>query len=179
MAQTLQSGGPLAYFQGEGSLGDQFQKLKDDYTKWVLTQPPIFEAASTGFFNSLQGAFLGAVMGNLATMNPEAPGETICSLLMPSMLLLRSLAGRSQHHVSSSFSSPPPDYPSALSFMKFLSLSCFILPCFFAGGGPTAQMMKMGGPLQQARNFAVMTGLNAGIGAYMKRIRGVDDIQNS
>ncbi|CAA7404965.1 unnamed protein product [Spirodela intermedia] len=35
-----------------------------------------------------------------------------------------------------------------------------------------------GSPLVQARNFAVLTGVNAGISCAMKRIRGVDDIQN-
>lgn len=40
-------------------------------------------------------------------------------------------------------------------------------------------MLKMGGPVQQARNFAVMTGVNAGISAFMRRYRKVDDIQNS
>ena len=46
-------------------------------------------------------------------------------------------------------------------------------------GGPTAQMMQMGGPLTQARNFAVMTGTNAGINAFMRRYRKVEDIQLS
>ncbi|XP_072959639.1 chloroplastic import inner membrane translocase subunit HP30-2-like [Typha angustifolia] len=36
-----------------------------------------------------------------------------------------------------------------------------------------------GGPLVQARNFAVMTGVNAGISCVMKRIRGVEDVQSS
>uniref|UniRef100_A0ACD5UXC6 Uncharacterized protein n=1 Tax=Avena sativa TaxID=4498 RepID=A0ACD5UXC6_AVESA len=36
-----------------------------------------------------------------------------------------------------------------------------------------------GGPLVQARNFAVMTGANAGISCVMRRIRGVEDIQGS
>ena len=40
-------------------------------------------------------------------------------------------------------------------------------------------MMQMGGPMVQARNFAVMTGTNAGISAFMRRYRRVDDIQNS
>uniref|UniRef100_A0A453DTQ5 SAM domain-containing protein n=1 Tax=Aegilops tauschii subsp. strangulata TaxID=200361 RepID=A0A453DTQ5_AEGTS len=35
------------------------------------------------------------------------------------------------------------------------------------------------GPLVQARNFAVMSGTNAGISCVMRRIRGVDDIQGS
>ncbi|KAJ6820985.1 uncharacterized protein M6B38_332745 [Iris pallida] len=36
-----------------------------------------------------------------------------------------------------------------------------------------------GSPLVQARNFAVMTGVNAGISCVMKRIRGVEDVQGS
>nr|ACG46863.1 SAM domain family protein [Zea mays] len=36
-----------------------------------------------------------------------------------------------------------------------------------------------GGPLVQARNFAVMTGANAGISCVMRRIRGKEDIQGS
>ena len=35
-----------------------------------------------------------------------------------------------------------------------------------------------GGPLVQARNFAVMAGANAGISSVMKRIRGVEDVQS-
>ncbi|MQL71019.1 hypothetical protein Taro_003335 [Colocasia esculenta] len=35
-----------------------------------------------------------------------------------------------------------------------------------------------GSPLVQARNFAVLTGANAGISCVLKRIRGVDDVQN-
>ncbi|KAJ7959487.1 mitochondrial import inner membrane translocase subunit TIM22 [Quillaja saponaria] len=36
-----------------------------------------------------------------------------------------------------------------------------------------------GGPLLQARNFAVMTGVNAGIACVMKRVRGKEDVQSS
>ncbi|KAJ6373457.1 hypothetical protein OIU78_029198 [Salix suchowensis] len=36
-----------------------------------------------------------------------------------------------------------------------------------------------GGPLIQARNFAVMTGTNAGIACVMKRLRGKEDVQSS
>ena len=35
-----------------------------------------------------------------------------------------------------------------------------------------------GGPLIQARNFAVMTGTNAGIACIMKRLRGKEDVQS-
>ncbi|XP_024971012.1 chloroplastic import inner membrane translocase subunit HP30-2-like [Cynara cardunculus var. scolymus] len=36
-----------------------------------------------------------------------------------------------------------------------------------------------GGPFIQARNFAVMTGVNAGISCVMKRLRGKEDVQSS
>ncbi|CAI9762541.1 unnamed protein product [Fraxinus pennsylvanica] len=36
-----------------------------------------------------------------------------------------------------------------------------------------------GGPLIQARNFAVMTGVNAGISCVMRRLRGKEDVQSS
>ncbi|XP_075496297.1 chloroplastic import inner membrane translocase subunit HP30-2-like [Primulina tabacum] len=36
-----------------------------------------------------------------------------------------------------------------------------------------------GGPLVQARNFAVMTGTNAGISCVLKRLRGKEDVQSS
>lgn len=48
-----------------------------------------------------------------------------------------------------------------------------------ASGAPLApQMLKMGGPLMQARNFSVMTGVNSGVAAFMKRWRGKEDVQN-
>ncbi|KAL5568074.1 hypothetical protein UlMin_024649 [Ulmus minor] len=36
-----------------------------------------------------------------------------------------------------------------------------------------------GGPFVQARNFAVMTGVNAGISCVMRRLRGKEDVQSS
>ncbi len=40
-------------------------------------------------------------------------------------------------------------------------------------------MLSMGGPLVQARNFMVMTGVNAGVLAVAKRLRGGrDDVNN-
>ena len=48
-----------------------------------------------------------------------------------------------------------------------------------AGAGPQAQMLKMGGPWQQARNFAVITGVNAGINTFLRRVRKVEDVQNT
>ncbi|KAK9071682.1 hypothetical protein SSX86_008111 [Deinandra increscens subsp. villosa] len=36
-----------------------------------------------------------------------------------------------------------------------------------------------GGPFIQARNFAVMTGVNAGISCVMRRLRGKEDVQSS
>ncbi|KAL6003656.1 hypothetical protein ACLOJK_023889 [Asimina triloba] len=65
--------------------------------------------------------------------------------------------------ISSSFPTPPPQTglnPQAMASLK------------------QAQALS-GGPLVQARNFAVMTGVNAGISCVMKRIRGVEDVQSS
>ncbi|RWR73176.1 mitochondrial import inner membrane translocase subunit TIM22-like protein [Cinnamomum micranthum f. kanehirae] len=65
--------------------------------------------------------------------------------------------------VSSPFPAPPPQAglnPQAMASLK------------------QAQALT-GGPLVQARNFAVMTGVNAGISCVMKRIRGVEDVQTS
>lgn len=36
--------------------------------------------------------------------------------------------------------------------------------------------LQAGGPLVQARNFAVMTGVNAGLAALCKRYRGKEDV---
>ncbi|KAK2079166.1 hypothetical protein QBZ16_002857 [Prototheca wickerhamii] len=41
------------------------------------------------------------------------------------------------------------------------------------------QLMTMGTPMQQARNFAVMTGVNSGISTLMRRVRGTEDVRNS
>ncbi|KAF8413439.1 hypothetical protein HHK36_001422 [Tetracentron sinense] len=71
--------------------------------------------------------------------------------------------GTLTNDVSSSFPAPPPQAglnPQAMASLK------------------QAQALS-GGPLVQARNFAVMTGVNAGISCVMKRIRGKEDVQTS
>lgn len=44
-------------------------------------------------------------------------------------------------------------------------------PCFITLPPPLPLLL-------QARNFAVMTGVNSGVAAFMKRWRGKDDVQN-
>ncbi|KAI4306997.1 hypothetical protein L6164_030231 [Bauhinia variegata] len=65
--------------------------------------------------------------------------------------------------ISSSLPNPPPqaslDPQATAAFKQAQALS--------------------GGPLVQARNFAVMTGVNAGISCVMKRLRGKEDVQSS
>ncbi|EEF42762.1 chloroplastic import inner membrane translocase subunit HP30-2 [Ricinus communis] len=65
--------------------------------------------------------------------------------------------------ISSSLPTPPPD--AALNPQAMASIK-------------QAQALS-GGPLVQARNFAVMTGVNAGISSVMKRLRGKEDVQSS
>lgn len=72
------------------------------------------------------------------------------------------LMGTLTGDISSSFPTPPQANldPQAMSSFK------------------QAQALA-GGPLVQARNFAVMTGVNAGISTVMKRLRGKEDVQSS
>ncbi|PKA54723.1 hypothetical protein AXF42_Ash000558 [Apostasia shenzhenica] len=74
------------------------------------------------------------------------------------------LMGTLTSDMASTFPSPPPQ-AAGLSPQAMASLK-------------QAQAFA-GGPLVQARNFAVMTGVNAGISCVMKRIRGVEDVQSS
>ncbi|KAK9155806.1 hypothetical protein Sjap_003286 [Stephania japonica] len=75
-----------------------------------------------------------------------------------------ALMGTLTSDLSSPFPTPPPEAaglnPQAMASLK------------------QAQALS-GGPLVQARNFAVMTGVNAGISCVMKRIRGKEDVQTS
>lgn len=64
---------------------------------------------------------------------------------------------------SSTFPTPPPN--AALNPQAMASLK-------------QAQALA-GGPFVQARNFAVMTGVNAGISCVLKRLRGKEDVQSS
>lgn len=74
------------------------------------------------------------------------------------------LMGTLTNDVSSAFPAAPP--PGA-------SLNPQTMTSF-----QQAQALS-GGPLIQARNFAVMTGVNAGISCVMKRLRGKEDVQTS
>lgn len=110
-------------------------KLKEIDTKvksWMKLQPAPVEVAIVTVASSLQGGFIGGMMGTLTS--------DMTSTLPP----------------------PPgpitPEAAATMSKMKALA----------------------GGPWSQARNFAVMTGVNAGITAAMKRARGgVDDVQTN
>ncbi|KAJ8763068.1 hypothetical protein K2173_023273 [Erythroxylum novogranatense] len=68
--------------------------------------------------------------------------------------------GTLTNDVSSTLQTPTPLNPEAMASFK------------------QAQALA-GGPLVQARNFAVMTGVNAGITCVMKRLRGKEDVQSS
>lgn len=69
---------------------------------------------------------------------------------------------------ASSASIPTPPPPQAAAGINPQAMSSF----------KQAQALA-GGPLIQARNFAVMTGVNAGISCMMRRIRGKEDVQSS
>ncbi|KAK9133491.1 hypothetical protein Scep_013019 [Stephania cephalantha] len=76
-----------------------------------------------------------------------------------------ALMGTLTSDLSSPFPTPPPPEAAGLNPQAMASFK-------------QAQALS-GGPLAQARNFAVMTGVNAGISCVMKRIRGKEDVQTS
>lgn len=147
------SGGnsPLAILSGPGKIQDKPKQLKAVFDTWVKTQPPYIEGLSAGFFGAFQGAFLGTLMGYMTknTADQAASGAPLA---------------------------PPPPSPLLLPHPRRPAPHCPPPPL---AAMPGAQMMQMGGPLQQARNFAVMTGVNAGVNTFMRRRRGVDDVQNT
>ncbi|KAL4446661.1 hypothetical protein ABPG77_007905, partial [Micractinium sp. CCAP 211/92] len=108
------------------------KQLEASVKAWASKQPAWVEGVVVGLQGSVQGIFLGAVMGYVGKMNVDAAASSECAGCAASV----------------------PERPWA------------------------PQMLKMGGPLVQARNFAVMTGVNAGVAAFMKRWRGKDDINN-
>lgn len=59
---------------------------------------------------------------------------------------------------------------------KLSVLTIHGLPTHYPSG--QGQLMTMGTPMQQARNFAVMTGVNSGISTLMRRVRGTEDVRN-
>lgn len=77
--------------------------------------------------------------------------------------LIGALMGTLTQDMSSSLPMPPPqaglDPKAMASFQQAQALS--------------------GGPLVQARNFAVMTGVNVGISTVLRRIKGKEDVQSS
>lgn len=77
--------------------------------------------------------------------------------------LLGALMGTLTQDMSSSLPLPPPqaglDPKAMASFRQAQALS--------------------GGPFVQARNFAVMTGVNIGISTVLKRLKGKEDVQSS
>lgn len=69
---------PLAVLSGPGKLQDKPKLLKEAFDSWVKIQPPYVEALSAGLFGTLQGAFLGTLMGSMTknTMDTAAASKS-------------------------------------------------------------------------------------------------------
>jgi hypothetical protein len=99
-----------------------FDELKAKYEKWLAAQHPAVEVLLTGGQSSIQGAFIGFLLGSVSSMDPSAAD---------------------------------PNNPQ----MKQL------------------QALNAGGPWVQARNLAVMTGVNSGLSLAIKKARkGKEDV---
>ncbi|XP_057990862.1 chloroplastic import inner membrane translocase subunit HP30-2 [Hevea brasiliensis] len=125
--------------------------------KFMPNQNPIeqlqlrFKELENGFKSWLSKQSL-AVEAVVVTGTSAAQGAAIGAFM-----------GTLTNDVSSSLPTPPPQ--ASLNPQAMASLQ-------------QAQALS-GGPLVQARNFAVMTGVNAGISCVLKRLRGKEDVQSS
>ncbi|PPR84940.1 hypothetical protein GOBAR_AA35765 [Gossypium barbadense] len=118
--------------QGQATIPKPFLSLVENgFKAWLDKQSMPVEAAVVTATGAVQGAAIGALMGNLTK------------------------------DVSSSFPTPPQ---ASLNHQAMASLK-------------QAQALS-GAPWVQARNFAVMTGVNAGLACVMKSLRGKEDVQS-
>lgn len=138
------------------------KEREDARTASLATKPSLQER-----YNELQGNVKSLVQGdafNAWLRQQTAPVEVAITTLLSSVqgAALGGLMGVLAGDVQKSFPSPAPSMnPQALSAFQ------------------QAQALT-GGPWVQARNFAIMTGVNSGISCAMKRARGgIEDIQTS
>ncbi|XP_008811009.2 chloroplastic import inner membrane translocase subunit HP30-2-like [Phoenix dactylifera] len=122
--------------------------------------PPNPIAQVQARFKELEGGFRAW----LARQSMPVEAAVVTATSAAQGAAIGGLMGTLTSDLTSAFPAPPPQAaglsPQAMSSLKQAQA--------FAGG-----------PLVQARNFAVMTGVNAGISCVMKRIRGVEDVQSS
>ncbi|KAK3042032.1 hypothetical protein RJ639_001734 [Escallonia herrerae] len=135
---------------GDGKQGVMVVEM----SKGLAGQNPITQLQAK--YKELEGGFREwlakqslAVEAAVVTATSAAQGAAIGAFM-----------GTLTNDVSSSLPTPPPQ--AALNPQAMASFQ-------------QAQALA-GGPLVQARNFAVMTGVNAGITCVMKRIRGKEDV---
>ncbi|TVU14663.1 hypothetical protein EJB05_38146 [Eragrostis curvula] len=132
-------------------LSGRFKSFEAGVRAWMAKQPIHVEAAVTTAVGAVQGGALGGLMGTLA---PDGGA----GLPMPQP----PAWGRPQGHGLLE--------ASAEHFISNRALTVSDMYEIWA---------LAGGPLVQARNFAVMTGANAGISCVLRRIRGKEDVQGS
>lgn len=114
-------------------------------------------------FQAKYKEFQDGFKGWLAKQSLPVEAAVVTATSSAQGALLGALLGTFSSDLSKSLPAPPPganfDPNVSNAFQQAQALS--------------------GGPLFQARNFAVMTGVNAGISCVMKRLRGKEDVQSS
>ncbi|KAG5222522.1 mitochondrial import inner membrane translocase Tim17/Tim22/Tim23 family protein [Salix suchowensis] len=133
----------------------KYKELEDGFKSWLSKQSLLVEAFVVTATSGVQGAAIGAIMG---TITPDISS----SMPTPPQAALNPQAMASLKQAQ---------YPACLTYSPHASCSSYLFFCLFHA--------LAGGPLIQARNFAVMTGTNAGIACVMKRLRGKEDVQSS
>ncbi|KAJ9527429.1 hypothetical protein QJQ45_025695 [Haematococcus lacustris] len=57
-----------------GDLNAKFAEFQGKYTEWMKQQPPAVEVILTGLASSVQGVFIGYLLGSLSPSDPNAAG---------------------------------------------------------------------------------------------------------
>ncbi|KAI9153624.1 hypothetical protein LWI28_014172 [Acer negundo] len=99
----------------------------------------------------------------LAKQSLPVEGAVVALTSSTQGAVIGAIMGNITNNISSTIPTPPP--PANLCPQAMASLQ-------------QAQALG-GGPLIQARNFAVMTGVNASLSYVMERVRGKEDVQSS
>lgn len=170
----------------------ELDRLKSTIESWTKAQPPYVEVGLATLGGSTQGAVLGGVMGYMTRLDPEGAGKLLTppgndAVGGPHFMLTAAAAEFmpccvvSKLGVSSAMR--PTQVPRPRGWSGALALRSYdIEPSMLCCVQMAKQMqaMQSQSPLLQARNFAVMTGVNAGAALAIKHARGgVEDVRGA
>lgn len=117
----------------------------------------------------LQGAFLGGIMGTVTRLDPNTTNNLAGQ---PGANAGQNIDRTGDHHATCHF------FLHAVRLLGLLHHTAELL-WWCADMVKQMQAFQQGGPWVQARNFAVLTGVGAGLSIALKRVRKTDDVYNT